>query len=246
MTFPIEQEQLRPALGATVGLGMETPVVRSSILTLTTGTHLKGPQAGAYPVIGQATADRVAWSAIGAIGERVTPATAARVEHLHQTVAAHRGVVSDHRRCPSTTAIDDHETLSVMRCGNVAGDHRIHACQRRRVLLQACDEMPDLRRCAVDLDFDTARVIAHPAGKTKFPSQPPHEGTKADALHHSADADVLTDHTLGHVKLQRPRQAAPQARRCVVAATPPLRPSSPDSRRSLPAARPTTARNPRR
>jgi hypothetical protein len=78
------------------------------------------------------------------------------------------------------------------RC-RIAGDHRIDPGQRRRVLLQTFDEIPDLRSGAANLDFDAARIVAHPAGKAQFPGQPPDEGTKTDALNDTADADVLTN-----------------------------------------------------
>jgi predicted ester cyclase len=63
------------------------------------------------------------------------------------------------------------------RC-RIAGDHRIDPGQRRRVLLQTFDEIPDLRSSAANLYFDAARIVAHPAGKAQFPASRQTKGRK--------------------------------------------------------------------
>ncbi|KFB70326.1 MAG: hypothetical protein AW09_004587 [Candidatus Accumulibacter phosphatis] len=156
VSLAVEQENLWSALRTAIGLGMKTPVLGPPVLTLTTVTHRKRFEAGAYAVVGQAAADGVAWSAIGAIGEGITPARAAGVEHLGQALATDRRVVSDHRRGPATAAVDDHEIFAdACRC-RIAGGHRVDPGQRRRVLLQSIDETLHLCGRAANLDLDTA------------------------------------------------------------------------------------------
>lgn len=197
MSFAIVQKNLWPAFGATVGLGMKASAVGLTVFMLAFIAERERFQATARSVVRQSAADRVAWAALRALGERIAPAPVSRVENFGQAMAAYRRIVPDDRRRPACVMIDDSKFVACAAgfrsCGSGMRDG-VYERERRRFVLQACGELANLFRCATNFDFNVASVVAYPADQMQFVGQPPDKRAKADALNDAADADVLANH----------------------------------------------------
>jgi hypothetical protein len=77
---------------------VKTPIVGVVIFALAFRAHHKALHRGVSAIVGQRFDDREAWTAIRAIGERVTKATIIGIENFAQTIAAGGDVGQDERR----------------------------------------------------------------------------------------------------------------------------------------------------
>ena len=84
--------ELRAALRAGIGLGVESAVCRVAVLARALGAHRELLHRRARPVVGQRLDDGVARSAVGAVGKRIAEAPVARVEDFAQALRAGRDV----------------------------------------------------------------------------------------------------------------------------------------------------------
>jgi hypothetical protein len=91
----IEEGELRSARRTRVRLGVKAAVERRAILGKAERALRKRGHAGRRAVVGQPARDRVPGTAMGAVGERITVAPVARIEHLAQAIAAGGAVRPD-------------------------------------------------------------------------------------------------------------------------------------------------------
>src|SRR5689334_22852419 len=98
---------------------METPVDRICVFTCAGGAEREIRQTGAGTVVRNATAYRVARTAMGASGEGVAPASVTRLENIGNALGADRGIRTNGGCNRSATAIEDDETCRVLTISRV-------------------------------------------------------------------------------------------------------------------------------
>ena len=91
-TVTVEEEKLRPALGAAVRLCVVAPVAYVRILLRARRAHFKLAHRGLCPVVRDVTYDGKSRSAVGAVNKGVTVTPVALCPKLSQTVAAYADI----------------------------------------------------------------------------------------------------------------------------------------------------------
>ena len=178
--------QLRPAGRAGVGLGVEAAIGRILVLRPARGAHLEAGHRGERPVVRHAAHDREAWSAVGAVDERVAIAPIGRVEQLGQAVVAGGAVRRNKsaRLAAPQGALPDLEAPQPSE-RELPHAHPLHHREWRRLRLQPLEEALHRMRVRLGLDHDSARVVEHVPADAKLRRQPVHERPEAHALHGS-------------------------------------------------------------
>ncbi len=192
-TVRLEKAQMRAARWTSVGLSMETPVSRMTVLGLATRTLLESGHAGTCPVIGERPGDRVARATMGAIDEGITPAAVIGIEQLGETRRAHRHVRAYSRGHRALHTGQNHKTLARQVGRNDLRFNHIHPGKGRRLRGKALGEGVKHRLTTVDLDFHTPAVVAHPPGETKMRGKAIHKGPKTHPLHHATNPQTSGD-----------------------------------------------------
>ena len=191
-----QQPHARPAHRACVWLGVEAPVSWIFVLAPARRTQRELPHRRALAIVRQPLDDGEPRAAVGAVGERVVVTPVLRVEQLAPAVGA-GGDVRRYQlvRVRVRGALEDHEGLTGRRAvdGGARRDVRDlvpgDVAARRRLGRQSIGERRDLRRRALRQHLHAGRSVTHPAAHAAACGERVHEGAKADALHHAADAE---------------------------------------------------------
>jgi len=182
----VQQAQGRPALGAGVGLGVETAVGRVLIFAPAVGAEREARHGGAGPVVGHVGDDREARAAVGAVDESVATAPVGGVEQLDAAGGA-SGQIRQHpgQRGAGRGAVGDPEA-------GLAGRRQFgafKACEaprRRQLGRQAGLKSRHGVGRPFDLDRHPGGVVEHKTGQAKFGGQAIDERPAADALDQAA------------------------------------------------------------
>ena len=188
----IEQAQLRAAIRAAGGFGMETAVSRGAVFDAARRAEREGSEAGLRPIVGDAPADRVTRAAMSAGGEGVAPAAASRVAEVGDAVGADAGVGADGGLHLAGFAVEDGKTFAADLGGFVLDG--VDAGQTGRFQRQAFFENWPI--FAADRSNHPAAVVAHPAVQAEFGGEAPDVGSKADALNQATDAEQPSCHPI--------------------------------------------------
>ena len=196
--------QLRAAHRARVGLGVKAAVGGVVVLGLTSRAHRKASHRRGGPVVRNTQHDRVARTAVGAVGEGVAMPAIAWVVDLREAVVADGRVDADrHVGRPGIVALDDAEPgISTGWLQNL-GDDPGNARQRRRIIDQPARQLGDPLGRAFDLDQHAGAVVQHVAGQAECNCMPVHERPEPDALHGAGDPHPLPGRGAGWHGLSR-------------------------------------------
>ena len=184
-----DERELRAAVPAGVGLGVEAAVGGIVVLGLAGGAHLEARHGGLRAVVGNAAGDGVARAAVGAVEKGIAIAAVRGREQFAEAVGTGGGVCGNSRRYAAEDfAGNDAEA-------RFAGGMRSRAPRRSRCARAAAPQSGGATRNAsieccrtFDFDGDAVGVVADEAGQMFFRSKAIDKGTKSDALHNAADS----------------------------------------------------------
>ena len=182
----VDEPRRRAAFGAGVRLRVEAPVARIVVLRLTAAAHDEAGHRGLRPVVGDAADDREAGPAVRAVDERVAVAAVGRVEQLGEAGVAGRGVGRHACGRRSAAARGDREASLTGR-REIAGGHRLHAREGRRLGRQASEEPLHVAGVALDFDRHAARVVEDEARESELGCEAMDVGPEADTLNDPVD-----------------------------------------------------------
>ncbi len=183
--------ELRTAVRARHGLGVEAAVGRVAVLRLARRAERKLAHAGPGPVVRQIFDDRGPRAAVGAVGERVAIPPIGRVEQLAQAVVAGGDVGRKEAfgRGDGLALLD----LEPRASGDLAlclpDQDLLHAGARRSVRQESTGEGLDRILRPGDLDLDLAGSIHDRAVESELSGKTPDERPEADALDDAVDLD---------------------------------------------------------
>ena len=181
---PVNKREARPAGMAGGRLGVKAAVARIFILGAARCAHRKVAHRGQRTVVRHAFDDGEARPAVGAVDERITVATVARVEQFAETVAAGGDVRrdGDEPRAVRVT-LDDAKVAEVGGVQVVAAFDGLDGRERRRIQFDLVDEAFDRARLALDIDQHARRVVADLPAQCAPPREREDVRAKPDALH---------------------------------------------------------------
>ncbi len=189
-----------PAGRAGIRLGMKPPICRVVVLRLALRAHRETRHRRRRTVVGHTEHDRVAGSAVRAVGEGVAVPPIIRIVDLGEAVAARAGVDADrHIGRAGVKALDDAEPGALARREQAFGGDTDDSSKRRRIFDQHPRQFRDALRRAFDLDQHAGAVVQHEADETECDRVAIDERAEADALHGSGDPQPLPgDRAGGH------------------------------------------------
>ena len=191
----IQQLQMRPADGAGIGLGMETPVEGIIVLTLALRAHLEISHGRPGTVIRDALDDRETGATVGAVSERIAVTPVGGIEQLPPALGAGRDVRRDERivafRKPAVANLKSLTALD----RNIFHIHPLDARQRRGLETQIGHKAIQGSHRAFHFYIHAPGVVEHPARQGVVMSQTIDKRTKAHPLHDALHEDALSGYT---------------------------------------------------
>ena len=181
----VEEEGLRPAGRAAVGLGVVAPVFNVRKLRRAVRAHRKLRHGGVCPVVGYGADYREARPAVGAVYEGIAVAPVGGVEQLAQAVRADARVRRDQRpHALPALARDYAKALEGLSPRHAPDLHGLDERQRRRALPELREEALKSLLRTLKLQLRALGAVPNPARQAVLPDQPVHKGAKAHALHY--------------------------------------------------------------
>ncbi len=183
--------QLRPADGATRGLGVEPPVGRIVVLGAALPAHREPGHGRVATVVRHLPDDREPRTAVGAVDEGVVVTAVARVEELAEAGVAGGDVGWDESRSPSRAAWGDRKSRLARHRGETRR-HPVDSCEARRVGEQRVGERVESAGLSFRLDQHSFAHVLDEPGQVVPVRQAVHERPEADALDDAPDDETAT------------------------------------------------------
>ena len=187
----IQELQNGSTVRTAVGLGVKSPITWAAILCLAWLAHFKLRHGRVLPVIGQASHNRIPWSAIRAADKRVLiPLVAGRVELLHAAFA-HRDIHRQEIRGPKFR-----RACLNRKIGIAEKRLRIHPKFSnlgifRGFSLQRMGKGADAFFAPFDINQNSGTLIFHPSLKPEPVRRSVNKGSKTDPLHNSGQCNEI-------------------------------------------------------
>ena len=171
-------------------MGVKTPVGRIVEFKLTRIAHRKRVHRRPLSVIRCLADDRIARTAVRAIGEGIAIPPVFRIADFTAAVVAGRNVRRNkgYRRRRRLTFNDEKVLLTAF--SNRHKFQRIDLGRRRFLPLQGSDEFIQLGFAAFDFNMNAIGRIVHPAGQSASRRQSVDKRAEADALDDAANQDM--------------------------------------------------------
>ncbi len=190
----VQQPELRPAIRAGVGLGMEPAVAGIVVFGPAPGTLRKTPHGGVRAVIREPLNDAETRAAVRAVGERIAIAAVGGIQEFREALRAGRDVRKDERADHSAgRALQDLEagvTGRVDERGFEALDERAGG----EFGLEPGEEGSECVLCALNVDRDALRGVPDVTVEPELGSQTIDERAESDPLHSSAHGNMCPHH----------------------------------------------------
>ncbi len=183
------QRQAWTTIRAGLGLIVKTPVARVLHLGFTAGAQREIGQSGVGPIKRQAARDGVAWPALRAVNEGMTPAPVGGVKQLRQTGITHRQVCTQQglqrtlipqSRAGQNGKIGRWHRGQIRHIG-IHGQHLVHATWVGQPC-QACRQLVHIVHRPVSQHLNAFARVAHPALHVQRPGLLANPGAASHAL----------------------------------------------------------------
>lgn len=161
---------------------MKSSISGIAVFGAASRTHREIRHRRVRSVIRHALNNRETWTAVRAVGERVSETPLCRIENFISTVEACRGIRCDSSSTFIKTTLDDVETIKFGNLQRPCFD-RFDFAQRWRLVLDSVEKGLEFFVVSRRRDQHTRAVVADPARQIGFSSKPPDRRPKTDSLH---------------------------------------------------------------